>query len=254
MTPKKRAFTLIELVMTITLMGIVLIPLGLMSLEFTRAIVYSRDVGSAEALAKLEMAKINNLSYADPTLAAGYDNTTVNYEGYPYDLRRSVTAGPVANLKQVRVRVYPAGNTAQPLLNLLTYVANVTFGAGSGGGTAGGEADFLVASGGNISGSQLQNVNLQNTDLVNSITITGIIISFTGQSGIKLASITMGGLPRWSGNVDPGSTITLTSSFALAANTTYSNPIFLTFSKNLTSVTSLVFIMQDGTQTASYSW
>ncbi len=249
----KRSFTLIELIITITLMGIVLIPLGLMSLEFTREIVYSRDIGRAEALAKLEIAKINNLSYADPSLAAGYDNTTANYEGYPYDLRRSVTAGPVANLKQVQVRVYPAGNTTNFLANAITYIGNnIAFGAGSGG-MAVGEAGSLVVSGGNISGSQLQNVNLQNTDPANSITITGIIISFTGSGGIRLQSITMDGIQRWSGSASSGATITLTSSFTLAANTTYSNPTFLTFSRTLTSVTSLVFIMQDSTQTTSYS-
>lgn len=256
MRRKQNAFTLIELIMAIVILGVVLVALGVMSIQFVQGIVNSRDLGIVAGLGKTEMAKINNLSYSDPTLAVGYDNTTADYEGYPYDLRRTVTAGPIANLKQVEVRVYPTGNLTDHLLNLITYVANVTFGAGSAGGApaVGGGADFLAVSGGSISGSSLQNITLENTSSA-PIIITGVIISFTGPNpGIKLNTITTNGAERWSGNDSSPSTITLTSSFTLTANATYNNTGLFSFSKNLTSVDSLVFIMSDGSETPSYSW
>jgi type II secretory pathway pseudopilin PulG len=128
------AFTLIEIIITIVLVGLALIPLGIMAVEYMRGIVYSRDLGVAEGLARDELAKVNNLPFTDPTLADGYDNTTSNYGGYPYDLRRSVNyvSGNTA-LKQVQIRIYPTGDLNRHLVNTITYVANVSFGAGSGG-------------------------------------------------------------------------------------------------------------------------
>lgn len=252
-----RSFTLIELIITIVLMGILMIPLGIMSMEYMRGIVYVRDLGTAEGLGKIETAKINNLSYSDATLADGYDNTITNYEGYPYDLRRTVNyvAGWNNNLKQVQVRVYPSGNTTAFLANLITYIANVNFGAGSAGGAAatGNSADSLVVSGGSIAGMNLENVTLQNTGST-PITITAMLISFTGQSGIKFASVTIDGTQRWSGNASSGDSIALNTSFTLAGNTTYSNTGIFTFSKTLTSVASLILIMDDGSQSTVYSW
>ena len=251
-----RGFTLIELVITIVILGVVLIPLGFMSTEYVRAIVYSRDLGVAEGLAKVEMAKINNLSYSDVTLADGYDNTASNYEGYVYDLRRTVNNvdGWSGNLRQVQVRVFPSGESSLHLVNLITYVANVSFGAGSGGGGVGsGEASSLVVSGGSISGQDLQNVTLENTS-ADPITITGITISFTGASGIKLKTITIDSLERWSGTASSGQTKKFDTNFVLSASTTYSNTGFFEFNKNLSSVTSLVFIMDDASETSSYSW
>ncbi len=252
----KRGFTLIEMIITITLLGIILIPLGFMSAEYVRAIVYSRDLGVAESLAKVEMAKINNLSFSDITLADGYDNTTSNYEGYSYDLRRTAdnVAGWSGDLRQVQVRVFPSGESTIHLVNLITYIANVSFGAGSGGGTAGsGEASLLVVSGGNISGKNLQDVTLENTSS-DPITITGITISFTGTSGIKLKTITIDSLERWSGTASSGQTKTFDTNFVLSGSTIYSNTGLFEFSKNLSSVTSLVFIMNDASETSSYSW
>jgi len=254
-------FTLIELIVTIVVLGLVMIPLGLMSIEYMGSIVYSRDSGVAEGLAKLEMSKVNNLAYSDASLADGYDSTTSSYEGYPYNLRRTVNyvSGWSNNLKKVQVRVYPLGDSTNSLVNLITYVADASFGKGSEGGAVarGGESDSLVASGGSISGQNLQNVTLQNTGS-SAITITGVIISFTGSgpggSGIKLKTITMDSVVRWSGNASSGDTITLTTNFTLSAGTTYSNTGLFAFSKTLASVSSLVFIMSDGSQTSSYSW
>lgn len=251
-----KSFTLIELIVTMVIIGILLVPLGVMIGQFTQSIPYSRDLGASSELVKTEMAKINNLAYNDSTLAVGYDVVTSNYQGYPYDLRRTVSAGPIAGSKQVQVRVFSPGNTANPITNSLAYLASsVTFGADSSGGTprAANQAASLVVSGGSISGKNLINVSLQNTS-ASPITITGIIITFSGAGGIRLNTITMNSIVRWSGSATSPSTITLTSSFTLAANTTYSNPTLLAFSKNLSAVSSLIFVMGDASQTSSYSW
>jgi len=255
-TTQGRGFTLIELIMAIVVLAIVMIPLGAISLEYMRGVVYSREMVITEGLAKTEMAKINNLSYTDTTLEDGDDDTTPNYLGYAYDLRRTVSfvTGWSNNLKQVKVRVYPTGTTVQ-LVELVTYIANVSFGAGSGGGGVGGggHAGSLVVSGGSVSGKSLKDITLENTS-GDTITITGVTISFSGTSGIKLKTITMNGIQRWSGTENSGSTITLSTSFSLAASTTYPNTATFDFSKNLSSVSSLVFIMSDATETPAYSW
>lgn len=248
---QQRSFTLIELIITIALLGILLIPLGFMAIEFTREIVYSRDLGAAEALARIEMAKINNLVYSDATLAVGYDNAIANYEGYPYDLRRTVTAGPVANLKQVQVRVYPFGNTTRHLANLVTYVANVTFGAGSEGAIVGGQADSLTVSGGVIVFKQLLGVILRNTTPASPITISQMTVNFTG--GTTLKKITIGVANVFNGSATSGETINLSPTFTLNLFMPIAS-MNLTFQSNLTSITSLVFTMSDGSQTTSYSW
>ncbi len=254
---QRKSFTIIELIMVIIIMGIVLIPLGIMSMDFTREIVYSRDSGTAEGLVKVEMAKVNNLAFADLTLNNGYDNTVSNYEGYPYDLRRRVNYAnsPTNTLKRVQVTVYPAGNTTAPLVNAITYVANVSFGAGAGGSAALGlQANSMVVSGGSISGNNLINVTLANSDTLNAITITQMTISFTGASGISLKKVNIAGITVFSGGAYSGETINLGPTFTLAANTSYSSPVFLEFNKSLASVTALIFIMSDSFPTVNYIW
>lgn len=250
-------FTLIELIVTIVVLGLVLIPLGLMCGEYMNAIVYSRDSGVAGNLVKIEMAKVNNLAYADPTLSTSYDSTSSNYESYPYDLRRQVNNVPGFGtaLKEVQIWVYPPGQTSNHLAHTITYLADASFGSGSQGGavSVGDEADYLVVSDGTISGTDLQDVTLQNTGDAD-ITITGVIISFTGQSGIKFKKATMDSAERWSGTKNSGDTVTFDTNFTLTANTTYTNTGLFEFSKNLSSVTSLVFIMSDGSQSTTYSW
>jgi hypothetical protein len=237
-----------------------MIPLGLMSLEYMRSIVYSRDLAAAEGLAKTEMSIVNNIPYSDATLADGYDNTTNSYLGYAYDLRRTVSFAnsPTNTLKKVQVRVYPSGNTTQ-LANLITYLASVSFGAGSGGGStkSGGQSDFLVVSAGVISANKLHQIDMQNTDTANSITISQVIINWTNSKDSQPASLTqieMGGATRWSGTEStPGSTVTLTSPFALSANTTYTNTGIFTFSQGIRSVT-ITFVMSDSSTTAALIW
>jgi hypothetical protein len=167
-----------------------------------------------------------------------------------------VTAGPAATLRQAQVRIYPGADTTQPpLANAITYIANIPFGAGSGTGAAGSiQANALVVSGGSISGKNLENVTLQNADTANSITIRQMTVSFTGASGIKLQKATIGSTDVFSGNASSGDTIDLSPAFTLSASTSYSSSVFLRFNKNLSSVTSLIFIMSDGSPSVEYSW
>jgi len=251
----RQGLTLIELIVVITILGIVMIPVAIMAIEYVRSIVYSRDLAIAEGLAMTEMAKINNLAYSDATLDDGDDDTTANYEGYSFDLNRKVdyVAGSSNNLKKVEVTVYPSGTTAT-LVQLVTYIADVSFGAGSGGGAvgSGGEADSLVVAGGSISAKLLQNITLENTS-GSAITITGVTATFSGAGGIKLNKIDMDGSERWSGNANSGSSVTLDTNFQLSASTTYNDTCHFTFSKNLTSAT-ISFTMSDATTTGDYTW
>jgi prepilin-type N-terminal cleavage/methylation domain-containing protein len=252
--PIEAGFTLIEIILTIVIASIFITAVALMFQQNIISLKHSDDIEKASSLAQLEMSKVDNLSYADATLADGYNNTTTNYESTAYDLNRQVNivAGTSNNLKKVELTVYPTGTTQQ-LAKLVTYKADVSFGPGSGGGSVGGgQADSLTVTGGSISGTNLQNITLANTS-GDPITITGATVTFSGASGIKISTITMDGSTRWSGNQNSGSTITLDTSFTLAASTTYTNTCTFGYSKNLTSAT-VVFIMSDGTSTPTYSW
>ena len=252
-----RGFTLIELVITILIISLFVAGIAMIMGQVVVGLAFSGDTVKALSLARLEMSRVNNLPYSDATLADGYNVTTTNYESSVYDLNRAVdyVAGTSNNLKEVNVSVYLTG-TADILSSLTTYVADIDFGPGSGGGSPGGggtEAGSLSASGGSISAKLLQNVTLANTSTDSTITITGVTVTFTGSSGIKLKAIRMNGTDRWTGIKSSGSTITLTSSFTLAIDTTYSNTAKFTFSKNLSSA-SVIFNMSDGSSTTAYSW
>ena len=250
--PPMRGFTLIELVITILIISLFVAGIAMIMQQVVVDLAFSGDTVKALSLARLEMSKVNNLSYLDLTLA--YETI---YEGSAYDLNRTVdyVTDTSNKLKEVNVSVYSTGTT-DILSSLTTYVADVTFGPGSGGSSPGGgglEADSLSASGGIVKNKVLSKVTLTNTSTDSTITITGVTVTFTGASNIKLKKIRMNGTHRWTGTENSGSIITLTSSFTLAIDTTYSKTAKFTFSKNLSSVT-ITFHMSDGSSTAAYSW
>ncbi|MBI4335522.1 MAG: prepilin-type N-terminal cleavage/methylation domain-containing protein [Candidatus Omnitrophica bacterium] len=249
----KKGFTLVEIIITIVIWSVLILSVAFMAKEHIIGAQAAADISVAYNLARLEMSKVNSLTYSDATLADGYNNTTTGYEAYRYDLNRTVNyvSGSGNNIKKVAVTVYEPGSSRR-LAGLVTYIADVSSGPGSGGGSAG-EADSLAVSGGSVSGKNLEDITLINTSL-SAITITGVTISFTGQGGIKLQKITMDGTERWEGNESSGGTVTLDTAFTLQANTTYTNTGLFEFKKNLTSVTGLVFIMSDGTETGGYTW
>lgn len=254
---ERAGFTLIEIIITIVIVAVFLTCIALMFQQNINGLVFSADLTRALNLARLEISKINNLSYNDSTLADGYNHTTANYENSSYDLNRTVNyvAGTSNNLKKVEVTLYPAGTTNQ-LIKLATYIADVSFGPGSGGGgvgSGGGEADSLAVVGGVISGERLRNITFGNSDTEEEITIVGVRVTFSGASGIELKEIKIGGSERWSGTESSGNYVALDTNFQLDAGTTYSNTCLFRFSKNLNSA-EVTFTMSDGTTTESYIW
>lgn len=125
---KNRGFTLVELIMTIVVVGIVAIPLSLLLSSHVQSVFDSGDYTIANNLARFEMEAVNNLAYADIVSA----NFT-NYQGYSYDIVRTVNyaqgSGSAAeSLKRVVVQVRKSGDPTI-LVSLVTYIArNVRFG------------------------------------------------------------------------------------------------------------------------------
>ena len=256
-----RGFTLIEVITAIVLIAIIMIPVALIAMEYVRSIAYADSLTMSANLARREMGIVNNLNYTDPTLADGYDNTATNYDGYNFDLRRTVNyiVGTNNNLKRVRARVFPSGLTNQ-LIELATYVMNVQTSAGSAGGALGNERDSFLASAGALQRNQLYRATLRNTRTTGNITMTQVIMTSTVNKTLR--TINMGGEARFSGSTalvaNTPTTIDLQKNFIMNSNTTYSGAAGGTFifatGPNLTYTLTIIFVFYDGTQSAPYSW
>jgi prepilin-type N-terminal cleavage/methylation domain-containing protein len=129
--PRQRSvsgFTLIELIMTIIVVGLVSIPLSLLIAEQVESAVYSKDSALAFNLARFEIEKMNNTAYASISSAS-----FSNYQGYSYDVNRTVSyvngdAGTAESTKKITVIVTRAGG-GDTLATLITYVTkNVSYG------------------------------------------------------------------------------------------------------------------------------
>lgn len=130
-TPQSRpnsGFSLIELIMTIVVMSIVSIPLSLLIGAHSKSVFVSEDEAMAQNLARFEMEKINNMNYANVTSA-----NASNYQGYKYDLARTVTyvqgnGSSAESLKKIKVDVTKS-NSTKVIASLTTYlVKNVVYG------------------------------------------------------------------------------------------------------------------------------
>jgi prepilin-type N-terminal cleavage/methylation domain-containing protein len=125
---RKRAFTLIELIMTIVVVGIIAVPVSLLLFQHMQSTLQSGDVSMALNLGRFEMEKIKNTPYAS-IVSASFSN----YEGYNYNVTRAVTYvqgndTTPESLKQIRVTVTKSGDAAV-LVGLVTYVArNISYG------------------------------------------------------------------------------------------------------------------------------
>ncbi len=114
--------------MTIVAAGIVAIPLSLLVSEHIRSVFKASDDTLAFNLAEFEMEKVNNTSYSSISSA-----NTSNYEGYSYDVTRTVsyaygTSGSSQSVKKIQVDVKKSGS-AVVLASLITYIAkNVNYG------------------------------------------------------------------------------------------------------------------------------
>ncbi len=118
----KKGFTLIELIMTIVVVGLIALPLELSLNAQINGTVQSGAYTTAINLARFEMEKVNNLAYASISSAS-----LPNYNGYAYDVTRTVAyaqgnAGSTESLKQITVSVTQAGS-ATVLASLTTYIA-----------------------------------------------------------------------------------------------------------------------------------
>ncbi len=130
-TPKSRpdsGFSLIELIMTIVVMSIVSVPLSLLIGAHLESVFVSEDEAMAQNLARFEMEKVNNMNYANVTSA-----NSSNYQGYQYDLARTVTyvqgnGASAESLKKITVDVTKSNGT-KVIAGLTTYLAkNVAYG------------------------------------------------------------------------------------------------------------------------------
>lgn len=129
----RRAYTLIEIIISIVILGIVIIPIAAGYQQITIGVIKSSDLSKAVRLSELEFSIINTIPYNHATLAGGYNNLTANYQNSGYDLRRQVTyeAGSdvtTQSLKGITVTIYKGGSTT-PIISTKTLRAkNVTYG------------------------------------------------------------------------------------------------------------------------------
>ena len=125
---RHQGFTLIELILTIIVVGIAAIPLSLMVFQHIESVYTSEDYTLARNLARSDLELVNNTAYANILTA-----TFLRYQGYNYDLTRTVTfaqgsAASAESLKQITVSVTRHGS-ATVLLTLTTCIAkNVNYG------------------------------------------------------------------------------------------------------------------------------
>jgi len=125
---KNNGFTLIELIMTIVVVGIVALPISLNLGKQVQSVFVSKDYTMALHLARFEMERVLNTAYASITSA-----TVSNYQGYAYNVTTAVsyafgTSLTAESVKLVTVSVTKAGS-ATVLVTLNNYIVkNVTWG------------------------------------------------------------------------------------------------------------------------------
>jgi prepilin-type N-terminal cleavage/methylation domain-containing protein len=126
---KKRSFTLIELIITIVVVGIVALPISVTLAKHVQSVFVSQDYASALNLARFRIEEVLNTPYA--SIAAG--TTYSNYPGYAYNVITSASETKPKphskeGLKLVTVSIAKPG-MATPLVTLRTYIVkNVTWG------------------------------------------------------------------------------------------------------------------------------
>lgn len=119
---KKRAFTLIELIMTIVVVGIIAIPISITISKHIQSVFDSQDVTMANNLARFDLEQMNNTVYTSIVSAS-----IPNYQGYSYDLSRTVsfvngTALTAESTVKVTSQITKSGS-ATVLASLTTYVS-----------------------------------------------------------------------------------------------------------------------------------
>jgi prepilin-type N-terminal cleavage/methylation domain-containing protein len=115
-------FTLIELIMTIVVVGIVAIPISITLSKHVQSVFISQDITMATNLARADLEQMNNTAYASIVSA-----TLNNYQGYNYNLTRTVafvngTALTAESTVKVTDQVTASGS-ATVLAKLVTYIS-----------------------------------------------------------------------------------------------------------------------------------
>lgn len=124
---REKGFSLIELIMTIVVVGIIAIPLSLLISQYITSFSANEDLTYASQLARLELERTFSMAFGDINSAS-----FSQYDGYAYDLDRNVSyqQGDDASeesLKRIEITLYPQGKT-NILTKFTTYRAkNVSF-------------------------------------------------------------------------------------------------------------------------------
>jgi prepilin-type N-terminal cleavage/methylation domain-containing protein len=125
---QKNAFTLIELVMTIVVLGIISIPLSFAVSANIQSVFLSEFRTSAMHWARFDIERVKNMAY-DNIVNASW----TNFLGSGYNITRTVTfvqgdATSAESLKKIVVEVNKQGDT-KVLARMAMYSAkNVSFG------------------------------------------------------------------------------------------------------------------------------
>lgn len=119
---KAKGFTLIELIMTIVVVGIVAIPISVTLSKHIQSVFDSQDMTMAANLARFDLEQMNNTAYAGIASAV-----IPGYQGYAYDLTRAVsfvngTALTAESTVKVTSQVTKSGSAAV-LVSLTTYIS-----------------------------------------------------------------------------------------------------------------------------------
>lgn len=267
---EKRGFTLLEVIVSIVLIAIIMIPLGLISIEYVRSIAYADTLTQASNLARLELARVNSLPFGSVPIV------TDQIQSYPayasFDVKRTVISIN-SNAKRVIVRVFRQGSLDR-LIELTTYIGNVLFGTGSAGGGLGNEGDYFLATGGSFTTAYVHRVSFRNRPPNPAMPSKGNITVV----GVKLMSDITRTLTRISmGGATVGDTygIRREEDIVLPANTRVSVPFEKTFIMNpyppeyatlnerlfvflgnYNGQTTLraIFLFSDGTESQEFTW
>ena len=126
-------FTLMEMVVAIVVMSILLLSVATAYRSISSGMVSNSKYSKAVNLSQMEFSKVYSISYTDATLANGYNNLTVNYDGSGYDLRRQVSyqAGSdvsIQSLKKITVSIYPSGSSTPVLSIVALRPKNIIYG------------------------------------------------------------------------------------------------------------------------------
>jgi len=114
--------------MAIVVVGIIALPISITLSKHVQSVFISQDYSMALNLARMDMEQVLNTAYASVNSAS-----FSNYQGYAYDLSRTVTyaqgnAGTPESLKLVSISVTKAGS-GTVLVTIKTYIAkNITLG------------------------------------------------------------------------------------------------------------------------------